>query len=219
MHWSPMISVLNPELIEVTRLFPTPIAKIQHPDADRICAELRDLILQRSELCPGTKHSNQGGWQSEDFVPWAGKPGAELLQFAQDLANEMSAISTPDGLVEAKLAWKYNAWANVNGHGHANAQHAHPGAYWSAVFWVDDGSEPDIDVAGELEFIDPRGVMPLMYNADLRMKVAGCLTAGNSTAISPSSGHLLMFPSWLMHSVRRYEGRRPRISVAFNFSV
>ncbi|WP_409348109.1 putative 2OG-Fe(II) oxygenase [Pseudomonas sp. RIT778] len=28
-----------------------------------------------------------------------------------------------------------------------------------------------------------------------------------------------MFPSWLMHSVRRFEGTRPRISIAFNFGA
>lgn len=212
-------SQLNPELIEISRLFPTPIASVQHPDAECLCAELRDLILARSQTDLGIRHSNEGGWQSEDFVSWAGEPGARLLQFAHDLANEMSAVSTPEGLVEAKLDWKYNAWANVNHYGHSNAQHAHPGAYWSAVFWVDDGGEPGVDVAGELEFVDPRGVTPLMYNADLRMKVSGCLTAGNGTAIAPVTGTLVMFPSWLMHSVKKFTGNRPRISVAFNFSV
>lgn len=212
-------SEINSELIEITRLFPTPIASVRHPDAPALCADLRDLIIARYQVDQGTRHSNEGGWQSEEFVSWAGEPGARLLQFAHDLANELSAISTPGGLVEAKLDWKYNSWANVNHRGNSNALHAHPGAYWSAVFWVDDGSEPGIDVAGELEFIDPRGVTPLMYNADLRMKVSGCLTAGNTTPVTPSSGTLVMFPSWLMHSVRRYEGERPRISVAFNFSV
>ncbi|WP_410021998.1 MULTISPECIES: putative 2OG-Fe(II) oxygenase [unclassified Pseudomonas] len=28
-----------------------------------------------------------------------------------------------------------------------------------------------------------------------------------------------MFPSWLMHSAQRFEGARPRISIAFNFGA
>jgi uncharacterized protein (TIGR02466 family) len=212
-------SLLNPELIQISRLFPTPIASIRHPEAPSLCADLRDLILARSTVDAGVKHSNEGGWQSEEFASWAGAPGANLLNFAHDLANEMSAVSTPNGLIEAKLEWRCNAWANINDNGHSNALHAHPGAFWSAVFWVDDSSEPGTDVAGELEFLDPRGIAPIMYSSDLRMKVGGCLTAGHSSPVQPESGTLLMFPSWLMHSVRRYEGSRPRISVAFNFSV
>lgn len=81
------------------------------------------------------------------------------------------------------------------------------------------GREEDATVGGDLEFVDPRGMVASTYNPALRMRVEDCLTAGFSSICVASSGTLIMFPSWLMHSVRRFEGTRPRISIAFNFGV
>ena len=30
-------------------------------------------------------------------------------------------------------------WANINRKGEGNAFHSHPGAFWSGVYYVDDG--------------------------------------------------------------------------------
>lgn len=213
---------VNPDLIQINKIFPTPIASLVLPDHALINEQLRSIILQRSASQPTTQHSNQGGWQSaDDFASWAGEPGATLLAFAKSFVNELTAISTSDmGLIEASLDWQYSAWANINRTGHSNALHSHPGAFWSGVYWVDDGASDDgLEQGGELEFSDPRGVLPIMVNPELRMRIAGCLTAGYATAIKPSAGTLTMFPSWLMHAVRRFDGVRPRISVAFNFSA
>ena len=54
-------------------------------------------------------------------------------------------------------------WANVNRSGHGNEFHSHPGAFWSAVYYVDDGGiDADPSLGGELEFMDPRGPLPAM---------------------------------------------------------
>ncbi|WP_407309935.1 TIGR02466 family protein [Pseudomonas sp. nanlin1] len=213
---------IDPEQIHITRLFPTPIASLQHPEHERLNEHLRAVILARAEHHPGTLHSNQGGWQSEDdFADWAGDAGEQLVAFSQALANQLSAVSSPQhGLIEANLQWKYSAWANVNRKGHSNALHGHPGSFWSAVYWVDDGGcQADRALGGELEFVDPRGITPMLLNPALRMRIEGCLAAGYVSTVTPKSGTLLMFPSWLMHAVRRYEGTTPRISVAFNFAI
>ena len=213
---------VDPEKIKITRLFPTPIAALQHPDHERLNERLKAVILARSESHPGTLRSNVGGWQSEEnFTEWSGEAGAQLLAFAQEMANQLSAVSSPEhGLIEAHLTWNYSAWANINRRSHANALHGHPGSFWSAVYWVDDGGRSgDPAVGGELEFVDPRGITPMLLNPALRMRIEGCLGAGSSSVQTPQSGTLLMFPSWLLHSVRRYDGDRPRISVAFNFSI
>ncbi|MDE1167944.1 MAG: TIGR02466 family protein [Pseudomonas sp.] len=213
---------VDPDQIKITRLFPTPLASIVHPDHVQLNAALRQVILQHSVEHPGTRHSNDGGWQSQDNFPeWAGEPGRQLLAFAQELANQVSAVNSPEhGLIEARLTWNYSAWANINHKGHSNTLHGHPGSYWSAVYWVDDGGrEDDVSVGGDLEFLDPRGIAPTLLNPALRMRIEGCLGAGYLETVTPRSGTLLMFPSWLMHAVRRYEGDRPRISVAFNFSI
>lgn len=213
---------VNAEQIKIDKLFATPVARLAFPGFEALNAELRQIILAREAAQATTDHSNEGGWQStDDFASWAGEPGARLLAFAQEMANQLSAVNSPEhGLIEAKLTWTCAAWANINRSGHGNGVHGHPGAYWSAVYYVDDGGRTeDPSLGGELEFVDPRGVMPTMLYPALRMRIEGCLTAGFMTKMAPSAGTLVMFPSWLLHSVKPHGGTRERISIAFNFGL
>ncbi len=214
--------LVAPENIKIHRLFVTPVAQIMHPAAELLNEVLKEEINQNKAQNPtGVRHSNSGGWQSSaDFNHWHGEGAMALTSFAKDLAYELTAVYHPQhGLVVPEFEWTINAWANVNTAGDSNAQHAHPGAFWSGVYWVDDGSGDGQDAGGELQFLDPRGVMPSLYNPELKIRIAGCLSAGLTTSIAPESGSLVMFPSWLLHSVNLFTGSRPRISVAFNFSV
>jgi len=219
----PSSHLLNPEHINIRRLFATPLASIQYPDAARLNAELQKLILSRMANDPGgTQHSNEGGWQSRsDFAQWGGEACEALVRFAKAFANQLTAVhSEQHGLIEPGFEWTLNAWANVNQAGHGNALHGHSGAFWSGVYWVDSGGrEDDPAVGGDLEFIDPRGMVASTYNPALRMRVEDCLAAGFSSTCAARSGTFIMFPSWLMHAVRRFEGNRPRISIAFNFGL
>ncbi|MBJ2292588.1 hypothetical protein JFT44_21955 [Pseudomonas sp. MF5691] len=213
---------LNPELINIRRLFATPLASLQYPDAEKLNTELKTLITCRMADDLGAQHSNDGGWQSaSDFPEWGGQACDALVGFATEFATQLTAVHSEQyGLTEPSFAWKLNAWANVNQAGHSNALHGHPGAFWSGVYWVDAGGrEEDPAVGGDLEFIDPRGMVASTYNPALRMRVEDCVTAGFSTTYAATSGTFIMFPSWLMHSVRRFEGARPRISIAFNFGA
>ena len=214
---------VNPDLINIRRLFATPLASLQYPDAEWLNAELKTLISSRmaQDLC-GTQCSNDGGWQSaHDFAQWGGEACDALVAFAREFGNQLTAVHHEQyGFTEPAFEWKLNAWANVNEAGHSNALHGHPGAFWSGVYWVDAGGrEEDASVGGDLEFIDPRGMVASTYNPALRMRVEDCLTAGFSSTCSATSGTFVMFPSWLMHAVRRFEGTRPRMSIAFNFGV
>jgi uncharacterized protein (TIGR02466 family) len=111
-------------------------------------------------------------------------------------------------------------WANVNRSGHGNEFHSHPGAFWSGVYYVDDGGiADDGSLGGELEFMDPRGPLPAMFAPHLAVAMPGGLGAGATERVVPKAGRLVMFPSWLMHQVRPYRGAATRISIAFNLTV
>jgi uncharacterized protein (TIGR02466 family) len=119
-----------------------------------------------------------------------------------------------------RIAWKTNAWANVNRAGHGNEFHTHPGAYWSATYYVDDGGIGlDPSLGGEFEMQDPRGVAPAMYAPLLAFAVPGGQSAGAAELIRPKSGMLVLFPAWLSHGVRPYKGSAVRISIALNLSL
>lgn len=212
---------ISADQIRIRKLFPTPLVLIQHPEAVSLNDRLRKVILAHEASHAGVSHSNDGGWQStDDFVGWAGEAGSELLAFVKQAANTISTVWDPvNGLFEANIDWTYNAWANVNRSGHANAAHTHPGSYWTSVYWVDDGGAGDNPrLGGQLELIDPRGAMPAMLSPHLRAKIEDCLTAGFTEEVTPRSGTLALFPSWLYHSVTRFRGERPRISIAINLA-
>jgi uncharacterized protein (TIGR02466 family) len=203
---------------EVRSYFATPVVVATLPDAETLNRDLRRAILERERAGESVQHSNLGGWQSDwELESWGGPAAKRVLDAARDLATRMTADRAGRPV---KVAWKTNAWANVNRKGHGNEFHTHPGAYWSGTYYVDDGGiadDPALDGAFEMQ--DPRGVAPAMYAPLLAFAVAGGQSVGASELIYPRAGQLVLFPSWLSHAVRPYHGDRERISIAFNFSV
>ena len=209
---------------EIVPLFATPLVTLDVPEAAALNVELRQVIEQREKSQPTTHHTNMGGWQSSwDMDKWGGVPAIKLLAFGRNLANRMTTDvegNTGKGPYPGHFAvtWIGNMWANINRNGDGNGFHSHPGAYWSGVYYVDDGGiDADPALGGELEFLDPRGPLAMMNAPHLRM--AGALTAGATERLRPKAGRMVIFPAWLMHQVLPYRGRRERISIAFNLCV
>ena len=205
--------------LSVAGLFATPLAAVTLADHDALNAGLAERILARRRQEAGVAASNVGGWHSAEFQSWSGPAGARLLDAARQLADRLTLLDGPGGLVRAPIKWRVTAWANVSGAGDANRAHGHPGAFWSGVYWVDDGgADADEAVGGLFEMADPRGLLPVMYAPSLRYAVDGCDDAGSARTLTPKAGLMILFPSWLTHAVTPYRGTRPRISVAFNLS-
>ena len=205
--------------VELRRLFPTPIAVAQLPDAARLNAALKRIVLAREASEPaGEQHSNLGGWQSSwDLQEWGGAPAARLLKAATGLADRLTSDRQGQAV---RVSWTVNCWANVNRSGHGNEFHTHPGAFWSGTYYVDDGGiGADPSLGGEFEVQDPRGVAPAMYAPNLTFAGRDGLAAGAAETLSPRGGMLILFPSWLQHAVRPYRGSAARISIAFNLGL
>jgi uncharacterized protein (TIGR02466 family) len=208
----------NPIRLEVRSYFATPIAVAHLPDAGAQNEALRAIILAREGEAPSNDHSNLGGWQSDwDFQEWGGTAGQAILAAANGLADRLTCDRAGK---PAKVAWKVNAWANVNRRDHGNEFHLHPGSFWSGVYYVDDGGIADNpDLGGEFEMQDPRGAAAVMYAPMLAPNVPGGLSTGVSELIRPEAGTMILFPAWMSHAVRPYHGDAIRISIAFNLSV
>lgn len=203
--------------MSLVTLFGTPILIDELPDAAALSAELARTITAREQSHPGTQHSNLGGWQSDwEMDRWGGVSAIKLLAIARNTANR---ITTDRQGRPVSIQWKANMWANINRTGHGNEFHSHPGSFWSAVYYVDDGGiDADPSLGGELEFMDPRGPGPAMYAPQLAYGPAG-LSVGANEVVRPKSGRLVMFPSWVLHQVRPYRGTALRISIALNLSL
>jgi uncharacterized protein (TIGR02466 family) len=211
---------------EVRPLFGTPLVRYEVPNAEQLNDALRKVIEERERAHPSSQHSNAGGWQSSwDMDKWGGAPALRLLAIARNVANQFT--TDRQGQAGAgphpgyfAVTWRGNMWANVNRGGHSNEVHSHPGAYWSGVYYVDDGgSSANPELGGELELLDPRGPLPVMNAPHLRFAGPGGLAAGASERVVPKPGLLVLFPAWLMHQVRPYHGNATRISVAFNLTL
>ncbi len=139
-----------------------------------------------------------------------------MLDIARTLARQLTTDRTGRAV---ELKWRMNAWANVNRHGQGNEFHTHPGAFWSATYYVrDGGAGAGSGVGGEFEMQDPRGAGPAMLAPMLAFRTAGGQSVGASEVIVPRAGNLVMFPSWLSHAVRPYSGQGVRISIALNLT-
>ena len=100
--------------------------------------------------------------------------------------------------------------------GDANQLHCHNGSFWSGVYYVDPGGADDPSGGGELILEDPRFPMAYMTVADLVFRGPDGEPVRSQVAIRPEAGMLVLFPSWVRHSVQPHRGDRERVSVAMN---
>lgn len=179
---------------------------------------LREAILAEKERDQtGVQISNIGGWHSSTkMVDWGGEAARALAHKAMTMADDaMVNIGSGEG---REYDWVPEMWANVSSQGNANQYHTHPGSFWSAVAYIDDGYEGSTDpsLGGELQLQDPRMPMVRMTAPDLRLKDSTGQPQNNEPMLRPSTGLIVMFPSWLQHAVRPFYGSGTRISIAIN---
>jgi len=110
----------------------------------------------------------------------------------------------------------YNdAWVHVTRRGGYFSLHNHPNASWSGVYCVDAGSsDADRPDSGLLSFLSPSTASAMHMDA------------GNARIPPPygshmrnlklEAGRLVLFPSWVLHEVKPFEGSGERITIAFN---
>ncbi|MAK61223.1 MAG: hypothetical protein CMK09_09620 [Ponticaulis sp.] len=204
--------------LRAEQLFTTPLVRARHPELDKLVAPVRAGILARRAMDPGLQRSNVGGWHSKNDMRDWGIEGVEtLLALTADVVQRHLVVT--DQPQSMRLGWGIDMWANVSGPGHLNAQHCHPGAFASAVFYVDmgNGGEPAKD--GHLVLEDPRYPMAHMQSPNVLWTGADGQGTASQHAILPEAGELVIFPSWLRHGVKPHSGNGERISVAINLTL
>jgi uncharacterized protein (TIGR02466 family) len=204
--------------VRVRGLFASPVLAEVWPGARMYNAALRSAIASRQMGGSGVARSNIHGWQSDiDMLRWGGEAAHHLVEHVLDRCRQVTADLRGGG----NIRWYPEMWANVSQTGASNQTHAHPGSFWSAVYYIDDGYAGSADKAlgGELTFLDPRFPMVRMRAPDLRARGTDGETEHHEVWLRPQSGLLVMFPSWLQHAVRPYRGNGRRISIAINVSL
>jgi uncharacterized protein (TIGR02466 family) len=201
---------------QVGSLFETPVIVDTLPNAAALNAELAAVARTRRNADRGVVKSNWNGWQSTpDMLGWGGAAAATLARHFIALCQQFTYQAHPEA---EPFRWFVEMWANISPPGAANESHCHPGAVWSAVYYVDDGyaGSKDPALGGELVLYDPRMPAVRMIPLDLRYRGPDGKIAQSQMAMRASAGRLVMFPPWLMHAVRPFNGTGERISIAMN---
>jgi uncharacterized protein (TIGR02466 family) len=190
------------ETSDVIPMFPTLLWKIQLKPQLRegldakILGALEGLRRGLPELESGR------GWQSE-----------QALHAREDFGDLVACVGDAARSVLRFLRVGYDAfeitgcWATVLAKGAAHRAHSHPNNFLSGVYYV--RTHPGAD---SINFHDPRP-----QAAVIRPPVVE-LTAENTdqVVVKVTNGTLLIFPSYLEHSVAATASDEERISISFN---
>lgn len=110
----------------------------------------------------------------------------------------------------------YNdCWFHITRRGGFFGLHNHPNASWSGVYCVDPGQhDAGKRDSGRLTFVNPT-IMSAMH-MDAGIANMQLPYAHQVAGLSLEAGQLVMFPSWVLHDVKPFEGEGTRITIAFN---
>jgi uncharacterized protein (TIGR02466 family) len=167
--------------------------------------KIEKFCLERKNASPGRVISNGGGWQS-DNLDMKTPELAELFAKVQAALDEVHRAFTFNTAMRQVIT---EAWININGRGHFNYSHDHPGSLFSAVYYVKGGADK-----GELEFKTP--ITAHTYTISNELVSGFNAFTGHAMVIPPVTGDLLIFPAWLLHRVNMSKSDEDRISIAFN---
>ena len=166
--------------------------------------QLAQDIVNWSNQDKGVSKTNVKGWHSTTDM----HTKSEYSQLITELMRMQKEIYDNEHI--ARYARLGNMWANINPPGSMNMPHIHPNALFSGVYYVKSNPK-----SGRLKIMDPRP------GAQLYMPTRKPGDAGRDmwkdANIEPIEGRIIMFPSWLWHSVEENKSDDIRISVSFNF--
>ena len=210
-------------MIEVTPYFAVPFGFARLENCETLNHELRELFLRRAaegsryiNPRPLTQRNSQVFESEFQIFRWPELCVQRLKEFCWNhLLQMIGALSGYDGPMLERLLIYNDAWFHVTRRGGFFALHNHPNASWSGVYCVDPGQhDSDKPESGLLSFVHP-AVMSTMHmdaaTANLQVPFAPRIRG-----LSMEAGQLVVFPSWVLHDVKPFEGEGVRITVAFN---
>jgi uncharacterized protein (TIGR02466 family) len=195
--------------INVNSPFGIPIYEVQLENFSEHQKALKSTILEMRKEDIGTKVSNQGGWHSNTQLHRS--DNAEIRWLIGEIQKaSMSCIRHSKTAPEGARFGLAACWANVNESGDWNAPHAHFPADWSGVCYVQVNRK-----SAEMVKSDKDGDI-LLFNP---LPIGPQYQRPPTISRRPHDGHILLFPSYLVHMVAPHFESDPRISVAFNFRL
>lgn len=113
--------------------------------------------------------------------------------------------------LDNKVSYKIDSWINFFEKGQSENQHTHYGNFLSGCYYVAASKD-----AGNILFPDATSERDMWKGVYMKNKLEENFLNSKSVSYEPIPGRLLMFQSWMPHSVMKNNSDDIRISIAFN---
>ena len=174
----------------------------------------KQIVKEIANVRGTVPNSLPEGWSCNLYTTIAS--GDNLLsrpafkQLEQHIFTEAAAFASVYALdIDRHPLRITDCWVNVYGQGDAQEAHIHQNCVSSGIYYV---AAPE--GCGELLFHSPQS--DVMLNPPTKEA-----NDANTPMVAyrPGAGEMLLFRSWLRHSVKPTRGREERISIAFNLTM
>ena len=188
--------------------FPTPVWTLQLDNYYSINEQMYKFIkITQSKDQQGISKSNIKGWHSKDFNMQENEP----KDFIKFILPAIEQVITDMNWEKQKQSININnMWAIINTGGSANLRHQHGNSTISGAYYV---RAPEN--SGDIVFYDPRPAPVYTYPKAVNPNLLNAQVNG----ISPKEGALVLFPSYLDHSVNENLSNEERIVISFNITI
>ena len=188
--------------------FPTPVWTLQLDNYQSINEQMYKFIkITQSKDQQGISKSNIKGWHSKDFNMQENEP----KNFIKFILPAIEQVITDMNWEKQKQSININnMWAIINTGGSANLRHQHGNSTISGAYYVRAPKN-----SGDIVFYDPRPAPVYTYPKAVNPNLLNAQVNG----ISPKEGALVLFPSYLDHSVNENLSNEERIVISFNITI
>ena len=188
--------------------FPTPVWTLQLDEYQSINEQMYKFIkITQSKDQQGISKSNIKGWHSKDFNMQENEP----KNFIKFILPAIEQVITDMNWEKQKQSININSmWAIINTGGAANHRHQHSNCTISGAYYVRAPKN-----SGDIIFYDPRPAPVYTYPKAVNPNLLNAQVNG----ISPKEGALVLFPSYLDHSVNENLSNEERIVISFNITI
>ena len=188
--------------------FSTPIWSTKIDNYKDINEELLSYISNLREQNPkGIRKSNSNGWHSKDFNLNDEIPKKFINAVS---SNINTAFNDMDWDIEKQIVKIKSIWAIINEKGASNERHHHGNSALSAAYYVHAPKD-----CGDIVFYDPRPAPVFSHPIAKKPNILNATV----NSITPDEGLLVLFPSYLDHSVKPSLSSDQRIVISFNINL
>jgi uncharacterized protein (TIGR02466 family) len=188
---------------EVIGIFPTPVqrsrAVIERPLVEALVAHFAAQATDPNKSSDALSHTRMlQPSESPLFAQAAERITPRIVEFGTHLFGE-------------RLPWMMKEmWVNVLDRGGHQSVHNHANSFISGVVYLTPTHE-----SSQTVFMKPLGSTQFQFKNDHANTTTGPYSADKWISPAPQPGDLMLFPSYLLHSVPPNQGER-RITLAFN---